>query len=39
MNANSWRDVVMLIALFLGSLVAYIVANLREGDENGSKTD
>lgn len=33
MNAYSWQDVVMLIALLLSSFVAYIVANLREGSE------
>jgi len=34
MNANSWQDVVMLIALFLSSLVAYIIVNLREGGKD-----
>lgn len=39
MNANSWQDVVMLITLFLGSLVGYIIINLREGEKELEKSD
>ena len=30
MNAYSWKDVVMLIALFLGSVVSYFIVNWQE---------